>query len=267
MAGFFDILFGGGAEKEAADRNRALAQQYQDKSLATLQQTYGEGKTALASGVAAFDPLKALSDKYGAAGDLWLKALGVGGPAGVSEAINSFQTTPGYNIAQKAGEEAIARRRAISGGYDAGGTDMDLANYVTSALYGTQYQPWLQSLQSAAGMGGQYATTAAQGQAGQYDQLANLASQYGQNQTNVYGNYTGQMTDANKLQAAGEAAGAKNLLGAGLSLVSSIASGGMSNLAGLGSSLVQNTIGQAAGPSAAGQWYSPYAGPVRPPGY
>ena len=37
MAGFFDTLFGGGAEKEAADANRALIAGYQPQALGALQ--------------------------------------------------------------------------------------------------------------------------------------------------------------------------------------------------------------------------------------
>jgi hypothetical protein len=58
----------------------------------------------------------------------------------------------------------------------------------------------------------------AAGQATAYTNLANLAQQYGENQANVYGNVEGATIGANNLAAAGQAAGAKNLLGAGLSL-------------------------------------------------
>src|SRR6187431_3046651 len=57
MAGFFDTLFGGGAEKEAADKNRALLAQY--------GQT---GNTALDTGLT--KSTGAVTDAAGAAGGL-----------------------------------------------------------------------------------------------------------------------------------------------------------------------------------------------------
>jgi hypothetical protein len=77
-------------------------------------------------------------------------------------------------------------------------------------------------------------SAAAQGQAQGYGGLANLANQYAQNQANVYGNVEGATIGANNLQAAGEAAGAKNLLGAGLSLATLGLGGGFGGTSGLG---------------------------------
>lgn len=235
MAGFLDTLFGGGAEREAAEKNRQLASQYQTSALDYLKTGYGSGTEALNKGISAYDPLAALGAKYNAAGDTWLNALGVNGADAQKQA--SFQTTPGYDITQKAALDAIDRRRAIGGMYASGNADIDTADWITKNLYETQYQPWMAGLQSAAGMGGQYTGAAAQGQQQGYTSLADLASQYAQNQTNVSGNYMNTGVAANNLQAAGEAAGAKNLLGAGLSLVGSLASGGTFGGGGMLSSL------------------------------
>ncbi|WP_340667854.1 hypothetical protein [Bradyrhizobium ottawaense] len=218
MAGFFDTLFGGGAEKEAAEKNRQLASQYQTSALDYLKTGYGTGSDAINKGISAYDPLAALGVKYSAAGDTWLNALGVNGAEAQKQAQSQFTTTPGYDLTQKAALDAIDRRRAIGGMYASGNADIDTADWVTKNLYETQYQPWMTGLQSAAGMGGQYTAGAAQGRQQGYTSLADLASQYSQNQTNVANNYMGQNVAANNLQAAGEAAGAKNLLGAGLSI-------------------------------------------------
>ncbi|QOG23159.1 hypothetical protein [Bradyrhizobium sp. SEMIA] len=218
MAGFFDTLFGGGAEKEAAEKNRALAAQYQTSALDYLKTGYGTGTDALNKGIAAYDPLAALSVKYSAAGDTWLNALGVNGTDAQKQVRSQFTTIPGYELTQQAALDAIDRRRAIGGMYASGNADEDTANWITKNLYETQYQPWMAGLQSAAGMGGQYTAGAAQGRQVGYSSLADLASQYAQNQTNVANNYMGQNVAANNQQAAGEAAGAKNLLGAGLSI-------------------------------------------------
>ncbi|WP_445215462.1 hypothetical protein ACKWRH_23570 [Bradyrhizobium sp. Pa8] len=231
MAGFFDTLFGGGAEEEAAAKNRALASQYQTDALGYLKSGYDTGTSAINSGISAYAPLAALGSKYNAAGDTWLNALGVNGPEGNAKATAAFQTTPGYDITQKAALDAIDRRRAIGGMYASGNADLDTGNAVTGMLYNTQYAPWMAGLQSAAGMGGQYTAGAAQGQQQGYSSLASLAQQYGLNQSNVANNTMGTNVAANNLQAAGEAAGAKNLLGAGLSLAGMVAApftGGLS---------------------------------------
>lgn len=250
MAGFFDTLFGGGAEREAAEKNRAATALYQSNALDALKTTYGTGTDAINKGIAAYDPLAALGAKYGQAGDVWMSALGVTDP---SRAAAAFQTTPGYELTQKAALDAIDRRRAIGGMYASGNADIDTGDWITKNLYETQYQPWLAGLQSAAGMGGQYTGAAAAGQQGGYTNLANLASQYGQNQTNVYGTATSNNIAANNMQAAGEASGAKNLLGAGLSLAGMAFGGG-----GLGSSLMSG-VSNMFGPS---QNSSPWSFPM-----
>ncbi|QIO34326.1 hypothetical protein [Bradyrhizobium sp. 1(2017)] len=96
MAGFFDTLFGGGAEREAAEKNRALASQYQTDALGYLKTGYGTGTDALNKGIAAYDPLAALGAKYSRVGDTWLDALGVNGADASKAAQSVFQTTPGY---------------------------------------------------------------------------------------------------------------------------------------------------------------------------
>lgn len=219
--GFLDTLFGGGAEKEAAAKEQQYAQQYQQNALGALGTTYGQSTGYGQQAVGAYAPLTDLASKYGKGGDLYLDALGVNGPEGQARATATFQTTPGYDITQKAALDAIDRRRAVGGMYSSGNADIDTANWITKNLYEQQYQPWMAGLQGAGVQGQQAATTAAGGQAAGYGALANLAQQYGQSQTNVYGNYASQMTDAAKLQAAGEAAGAKNLLGLGQALLGS----------------------------------------------
>ncbi|MBR1002298.1 MULTISPECIES: hypothetical protein [Bradyrhizobium] len=249
MAGVFDTLFGGGAEREAAEANRRLAAQYQTSSLDALNSTYGEGTAAINKGISAYDPLAALGTKYNAAGDVWMNALGVNGADAAKGAQSVFQTTPGYELTQNAALDAIDRRRAIGGMYASGNADIDTGNWITKNLYETQYQPWMAGLQGAAGMGGQYTAAAAQGQQGGYTNLANLAQTYGQNQTNVYGNNMNTNVAANNQQAAGEAAGAKNLLGAGLSIA-----GAAFGMPGLGSSFTGGGGGGGGGAYSGGSY-------------
>lgn len=265
MASWWDTAFGGGAEKEAADRDRAIMAQYGQEAQGYLTTGYGTGTTNLNKAVGAYDPLSTLATNYGKAGALSLDALGVNGPEAATRAGGAFQTTPGFALTQKAALEGIDRRRAIGGMYASGNADIDTGNWITKNLYEQQYAPWMAGLQQAGQQGGQYATTAAGGQAAGYGSLANLAQQYASGQAGVAGNVASGNVSASNLQAQGEASGAKNLLGAGLSLAS-LAAGGIGGGGGLVNAATSG-IGNITGanwavnnPGVAG---SAYYGPVR----
>jgi hypothetical protein len=233
MAGFFDTLFGGGAEREAADKNRALYGDYQNKGEGYLKDAYTTGRADLGGALKAYDPLSALATKYGAGTDMLMNAYGLNGPQGNAAAAAAFQHNPGYEGAITAGMDILNRRRAGQGMNASGNADIDALTFGQN-LENTQYGSWLQGLQGL----NQNALTAtggtAQGQAGVYGGLAGLADQFGQNQTNLLGSSTSGMANANNTEAAGKAAGAKNLLGAGMSLATMALSGGTG---GFGSSL------------------------------
>jgi hypothetical protein len=220
MASFWDTLFGGGAEKEAADRDRAIQAQYGTDAMGYLKGGYDTGVTNLNKAVGAYDPLSALATKYNRGGDLYLDSLGVNGPEGNQRAQAAFQTTPGYELTKSADLEALNRRRAATGMYASGNADQDTLDYITKALYGTQYAPWQAGLKGAGDTGVNTTGAVATGQAGGYGSLASLAGQYGGAQAGVAGNVASGNVAASNLQAQGEASGAKNLLGAGLSLAS-----------------------------------------------
>jgi len=234
MAGFFDTLFGGGAEREAADKNRAATAGYGSEAQGFLKTGYDTGVGNIGQAIDAYKPLSALAGKYNQGGDLYLDALGVNGPAGNTRATGAFQNAPGYQGAVTAGLDVLNRRRAGQGMAASGNADIDALTFGQN-LQNQQYNTWLQNLQGAGNTGAGLTGQAAQGQAGGYTNLANLAQTYAGNQTGVAGNVLGGNVNANNLQAAGEAAGAKNLLGAGLS-VASLAMGGFGG-GGLGSML------------------------------
>jgi hypothetical protein len=219
MAGFFDTMFGGGAEREAADKNRALAGQYGLDANSFLKTGYDTGTANLNSAIGAYQPLSELGAKYNKGGDLFLDALGVNGAEGNTRATGAFQNNPGNEAAIKAALDGINRRRALGGMGDSGNADIDALNYAQNNQ-NQQYNTWLQNLSGAGQTGVGIAGNVAQGQAGGYTNLANLAGKYAGDQVGVSGNVLQGNTSANTLQAQGEASGAKNLLGAGLSLAS-----------------------------------------------
>ena len=224
MAGFLDTLFGGGAEREAADKNRALTAGYGTDAMGYLKSSYDTGRGDLGQAIGSFAPLSELASKYNKGGDLYMDALGINGPEGNTRATGAFQNNPGYEGAVTAGLDAINRRRGGSGMSNSGNADIDALTFGQN-LQNQQYNTWLQNLQATGNAGIGLTGQAAQGQAGGFTNLANLAGQYGQNQTGVAGNVLSGNTSANNLQAQGEASGAKNLLGAGLSLAT-LAMGG-----------------------------------------
>lgn len=227
MASFFDTLFGGGAEREAADKNRALYSDYLAKGNSALDSGMTNSLGALGK---AGDIYGGLQSKYGAGTGLYLDALGVNGADKAQAAQSSFTTSPGYQAGIDAGIDVLNRRRASGGMLDSGNADLDALTYGQN-LQNQQYSGWLDRL------GGLVSPemTAASGAAGNQTNIANLYQNDATNRIGLQGNYTSGVTGANNYEAAGASAGAKNLLGGALSLATlgtSLAGGG-----GLGSSL------------------------------
>jgi hypothetical protein len=257
MAGFLDTLFGGGAEADAANRDRALAQQYQQQAQGALQTGYTTGTGALNQGVGAFTPLANLGATYSSGAPTLMAAQGVGTPDQIAAAKSTFQSSPGFSAMLDNAAQAVARQRAIGGMGASGNADID-ALMASSGITGNAYQNFIKNLQTTGQMGIGATSGAATGQAGQYDALANLAKGYGEDVSGVAGNVMSTDVGASNLQAAGEAAGAKNLLGAGLSLATlglggnpfggsltgASGGGGSSLLSSLGTGLKNLNLGQ-----------------------
>jgi len=227
MAGFFDTLFGGGAEKEAADKNKALYNQYGQLGTGYLDTGFSGSKDALATAKGEFAPLSAL---YSKGSNLYADAMGVNGAAGGQNAWSAFQNAnPQTQGVVNYGLDAINRRRAAGGMLDSGNADLDALNFAQNTQ-NQQYNNWLTNL----GGYDQKSLTTAGAMAGVDTGLANLYQTDATNRVGLQGNVTSGNANANVLQAQGEAAGAKNLLGAGLG-VASLAMGGAGGLGGLGS--------------------------------
>lgn len=249
MADFISTLFGGGAEKDAADRDRALYQANLTKGQGVLD-TALPNQTAPITG--AIGSLTDLANKYGSATNkydpavqMYMNALGINGPAGTQAAQSAFTTSPGYDQGIKSGLDAINRRRSLAGMGDSGNADVDALTLGQNAQ-NAQYGGWLSNLQSLvnpdvstnalntnANVG---LTTSAAGMA---PQLSNI---YGTNATQNIGllnDETSGMANASQLQAQGEASGAKNLMNAAFgigSLAMGMPPGTLSSLGSLGSS-------------------------------
>jgi hypothetical protein len=216
--GFLDDLFGGGAEKRAADANRALANTYQQEGTSNINKGYADATGYLNDALGAYSPLASLAQKYTGGTDMLLNALGLNGASGNAAASAAFQNNPGYQSGLTAGLDAINRRRASAGMLDSGNADQDAQTFGQN-LQNQQYNNWLSSLSGLNNNALQATTGAATGQAGVYGGLGTLATQNASDLTNLLGSTTSANMNANNLQAQGEAAGAKNLLGLGTSLL------------------------------------------------
>jgi hypothetical protein len=213
MASFLSTLFSGGAEKEAADKNRALLAQYGTSGNAALDTglnqstgavntgaaqagSYLDKNTGLYSGLKgagtgyldsglqsglgalgqageAYAPLSALAGKYGAGTDLYMNSLGVNGAAGNQAAVDAFQAGPGYEFTKNQGLDAINRRRAASGMLGSGNADIDAITYGTG-LANQTYGDWQKNLAGLINPELQATSGAATGQAGVYKDMAAL---------------------------------------------------------------------------------------------
>lgn len=210
MASFLDGLFGGGNEREAAEKNRAELAGYLTKGLGYLDSGLANSKGALdnAGGI-----YSGLQNKYGAGTSLYLDALGVNGADKAGAAQQSFTTAPGYQAGIDAGIDVLNRRRASGGMLDSGNADLDALTYGQNQQ-NQQYNGWLDRL------GGLVSPemAAGAGAAGNQTNLANLYQGDATNRIGLQGNVTSGNIGANNYQAAGASAGGKNLLGGALSL-------------------------------------------------
>lgn len=242
MADFFSTLFGGGAQEDAAAKNAAALQQYSGTANDALTSAYGTGQGNLNSAIGAYAPLASLGAQYGAATPMYLNALGVNGPQGNAAATAAFQNNPGYTGAVTAGTDAIMRQLGATNMSQSGNGAEDVGTFVQN-LQNQQYNNWLTNLAGAGQTGVNATAGAAAGQSGGYTNLANLAQTYGQNVAGVAGNVASGTLSDNDMVAAGEAAGAKNLLGAGLSLATLGLSGGTGGFANSLVGKASNSIG------------------------
>ena len=269
MVDFLSGLFGGGYEKEAANKDILAANQYSNVALPALASAYQTGQTNLGQAVGAYNPLVNLGAQYSQVAPTLTGALGIGTPQQVSAAGSAFSNDPGYQFALQQAQQA-AERAAAAGGMTASGNLIDAEQRNAINLQNQQYQNWINNLKGVGQMGLGATQAGAAGQATGYTNLANLAQQYGENQANVYGNVEGATIGANNLAAQGQAAGAKNLLGAGLQLATlglTAPTGGLSNtLFGKAFGGISDMFGGGGGGSATGYGGSPYYGPAAPQG-
>jgi hypothetical protein len=252
MASFFSNLFGGGAEREAADRNRAQLGQYTTDSLGTLTRGVDRAEDAFRTGANSansyltgnyglygdqrgagtaildrgradslasldadrgyYDPLAGLGAKYGDATSLYLDSIGVKGAEGNARAQNAFQAGPGYQFALDQGVNALNRRRAAAGMLNSGNADVDALTYGTG-LANQTYGDWQNRLQGFVNPELTATSGAATGRAGIGTNIANMIGADTAARLGLEQGITQGQAGANAARAANDVALGNALLG------------------------------------------------------
>jgi len=165
------------------------------------------------------DYYKTWAGNGGAANTMYANALGLNGASGNTAAQSAFQTGPGYQWAVQQGLNALNRTAASRGQLASGNQSMALMDYGQNQA-NQQWQNWLNSLNGLSSQG----LTAAAGQTGQQNQLANLDYGYGKDLSNIYMNGTQQAMGAlqNGNQQSSGSSGAMSAILGGLNLASKI---------------------------------------------
>jgi len=234
------------AGMQAALLAMMIQQQGQQRSLTALGQANQQAQSAVDQAIGYYEP-------YYDAGVNSLtmlgNALGLNGAEGNAAATSAFQASPGYNFTLDQGIGALDRSAAARGLLNSGNQTGDVLQYATG-LANQDYNNWL------SGVGGlsQLGMTATQGMAGEQNTLAGLATQFGQDQANLFSNtsnsiadrlFEGQLSDAASSAQAKQNT-MKGIMG-GLNLGASVGLASLGNMGGLTSTAqsLRNYNGQA----------------------
>lgn len=240
------------AGMQAALLNMLFQQQAQQQSLTALGQGNQQAQDAVNAAIGYYEP-------YNDAGlnglDMLQNALGLNGAQGNAAATSAFQANPGYQFSMDQGLQALDRSAAARGLLNSGNQSTDVLNYATG-LANQEYGGWLSNVGGLSQLG----MTAAQGMAGEQNTLAGLATNYGTQQANLFGNTANNIGSAFQQgmmsDAAANAQTRQNTLGGimgglnlGASILTAPMTGGMSlaangAMSGGGTSLLGKLFGR-----------------------
>jgi hypothetical protein len=197
----------------AAGYNAALAAgllqlQGQKDALGALSPAYDKARTDLTS----TDYYTPWTTSGTSANTMLSNSLGLNGASGNTAATSAFQSSPGYTFALNQGLDAVNRKASASGLLDSGNTLMALNDYA-KGMANQDYSNWQSNLTNISNQG----LTAASGETGRKNTLANLDYGYGTDQAGVYTNTANNMAksfqDGLMSDAASSAQSKSNTLG------------------------------------------------------
>jgi hypothetical protein len=226
--GFISDLTGQTGARAAAS-NRADAQARETINNQVLHGAYGNANQYGVAARDAWNPIARRGETFGNADPILMSALGIGDP---ELARSAFRSGPGYDFAMEQGLEAV--RRSTNAGRVPTGNQWTALQQTGQGIANQEWQNYLRNLMSTSAMGGQYAGTAAAGQAGAYGNLAGYARDYGRDAVGVTNTAGQQVQSATAGEAAARQAGAGNIAALGLAGAQMLA-GGLGGAGGFGS--------------------------------
>ena len=173
---------------------------------------------SLDKAVGAYAPVSALGQKYGAAGDMMLNALGLNGAQGNAAATAAFQASPGYEFKVNQSLDALDRRAASRGMLASGNTTNDTLSTV-HGLADQDYQNWLSSLSGLTTLGANETNVGAAGQAAGYGAMAPVYTNDANARVNLASGVTSGINSQNTQEANAKMQASGNIFGAGMNLL------------------------------------------------
>ena len=228
--GLWDVFTGASAE-EAAAQNKKLYQQYQTQGLSDLGSGFAGALPAVQGATAAYAPVTALGQKYGAGSNLYMDALGINGPEGNTRATGAFQASPGYQWGVDQATDQATRKANAFGGL--GGNTLDAITRLSSNLANQDYGNWLTRLGGFVPQESQATATGAAGTAAGLGAEAGLYSTDAQNKVNLRGNVAGGIANSNTAAAKAQMDASGQFWNSLMSLGGNAAKGYASNPAGV----------------------------------
>jgi hypothetical protein len=198
--GFLGDLLGlnaGDPAIAAASANKKVLNNTKTEGMGYLDTGYNDARSAL-------NDTKSLTDLGPNAGDVYRGALGLGGAAGHTAAVDAFRTDPGYQFQMDQGLQAIDRSNAARGGFQSGGAGLDEMRF-SQGLADQSYNDWFSRL-----------TGGIDRASGTNTNLASLATGNGLAKTGLATDIASGFLDTNNQKAEGQSAnksGLSNLFG------------------------------------------------------
>jgi D-alanyl-D-alanine carboxypeptidase len=217
-------VFTGDSVKDAAAQNAESFAQLKKEGMGYLNKGLKSSTGAINTGMST---LSGLGDKYGAATDLYLDALGANGPEGATRAQGAFTAGPGYQWMVDQAIDAVNRGASARGMTRSGNTMADTVARA-SGLAGQEYNNWLNNLSKGIAP----ETAAAGGSADLSKSLAGLYQNDANARVNLASNVTGGIANQNSMAANAEMQGSGNLWNFGLNTLKTL--GGIGGYGGYG---------------------------------
>ncbi|HEY1089903.1 MAG TPA: hypothetical protein VGE47_02315, partial [Burkholderiaceae bacterium] len=169
--------------KRLAREDRAQQLEREGRSQGYLDRGFEQSTGYLKQALDSLAPVRDLGTQYNRAGTTLMDSLGLNGADGNARATQAFQASPGYDYQVEQALEGTLRKANAAGGL--GGNALSALQDRAGQLANAEYGNWRNSLSGLAGLGANVTMAGAQGTGQGYTNLANLATGYGLNSSNL----------------------------------------------------------------------------------